>query len=99
MDYETVEMDFATREEAIIWVCKKRVMESPADKTIYKYLVGKWYNAEKTKIHAKRKEERRKSLDLEIKQKGAAGQLVSVAVTLAQMVQDVQERRSDQKPL
>lgn len=80
MDYETVEMDFATREEAIIWVCKKRVMESPADKTIYKYLVGKWYNAEKTKIHAKRKEERRKSLDLEIKQKGAAGQLVSVPV-------------------
>jgi len=80
MDYETVEMDFATREEAIIWVCKKRVMESPADKTIYKYLVGKWYNAEKTKIHAKRKEERRKSLDLEIKQKGAAGQIVSVPV-------------------
>lgn len=80
MDYETVEMDFATREEAIIWVCKKRVMESPADKAIYKYLVGKWYNAEKTKIHAKRKEERRKSLDLEIKQKGAAGQLVSVPV-------------------
>lgn len=80
MDYETVEMDFATREEAIIWVCKKRVMESSADKTIYKYLVGKWYNAEKTKIHAKRKEERRKSLDLEIKQKGAAGQLVSVPV-------------------
>ena len=80
MDYETAEMDFATREEAIIWVCKKRVMESSADKTIYKYLVGKWYNAEKTKIHAKRKEERRKSLDLEIKQKGAAGQLVSVPV-------------------
>ena len=40
MDYETVEMDFATREEAIIWVCKKRVMESPADKTIYKYWIN-----------------------------------------------------------
>ena len=80
MDYKTVEMDFATREEAIIWVCKKRVRESSADKTIYKYLVGKWYNAEKTRIHAKRKEERRKSLDLEIKQKGTAGQLVSVPV-------------------
>lgn len=80
MDYKTVEMDFATREDAIIWVCKNRVRESSADKTIYKYLVGKWYNAEKTRIHAKRKEERRKSLDLEIKQKGTAGQLVSVPV-------------------
>ena len=53
-----------------IWICKKRVKESSADKTIYKYLVGKWYNAEKTRIHAKRKEERRKSLDLAIKKKG-----------------------------
>lgn len=80
MDYKTLEMDFVTREDAIIWVCKKRVKESSVDKTIYKYLVGKWYNAEKTRIHAKRKKERRKSLDLEIKQKGEEGQLVSVPV-------------------
>lgn len=61
-------------------ICKKRVKESSADKTIYKYLVGKWYNAEKTRIHAKRKEERRKSLDLAIKKKGEEGQLVSIPV-------------------
>lgn len=50
MDYKTVEMNFVSREDAIIWICKKRVKESSADKTIYKYLVGKWYNAEKTRI-------------------------------------------------
>lgn len=80
MDYKTVEMNFVSREDAIIWICKKRVKESSADKTIYKYLVGKWYNAEKTRIHAKRKEERRKSLDLAIKKKGEEGQLVSIPV-------------------
>lgn len=80
MDYKTVEMNFVSREDAIIWICKKRVKESSADKTIYKYLVGKWYNAEKARIHAKRKEERRKSLDLAIKKKGEEGQLVSIPV-------------------
>ena len=90
MDYKTVEMNFVSREDAIIWICKKRVKGSSADKTIYKYLVGKWYNAEKTRIHAKRKEERRKSLDLAIKQKGEEGQLVSIPVNRISKVIAVQ---------
>lgn len=90
MDYKTVEMNFVSREDAIIWICKKRVEESSADKTIYKYLVGKWYNAEKTRIHAKRKEERRKSLDLAIEQKGEEGQLVSIPVNRISKVIAVQ---------
>lgn len=27
MDYKTVEMNFVSREDAIIWICKKRVKE------------------------------------------------------------------------
>ena len=71
---------FRRTSTVMYYICKKRVKESSADKTIYKYLVGKWYNAEKTRIHAKRKEERRKSLDLAIKKKGEEGQLVSIPV-------------------
>ena len=90
MDYKTVEMNFVSREDAIIWICKKRVKESSANKTIYKYLVGKWYNAEKKRIHAKQKEKRRKSLDLAIKQKGEEGQLVSIPVNRISKVIAVQ---------
>ena len=80
MEYETVEMDFATREEAIIWVCSQRTENLPIMRPIYKYLVGKWYNAEKEIAHQKRKAEKKKTLELEIETKDESGRVVNIPV-------------------
>ena len=44
--FEVTEKYFASREEAVLWVCRKRVLELSKDRLIYKYLVGKWYAVE-----------------------------------------------------
>ena len=80
IEFEIREMDFATREEAIIWVCSKRVEKLNHPCPIYKYLVGKWYCAEKQLVHQKRKIEKRKTLDLEIETRDETGRIVSIPV-------------------
>lgn len=43
MEYETVEMDFATKDEALLWVCKKHLTAAKPNSTVFRYLLGKRY--------------------------------------------------------
>lgn len=63
IEYETVRMDFATREEAIIWMCKKRMENLTPDDVMYKYLGGRRYACEKIRAQAIRKERRKQELE------------------------------------
>ena len=47
MEYETVEMDFATKDEALLWVCKKHLAAAKPDSTAFRYLLGKRYDFER----------------------------------------------------
>ena len=47
IEYETVEMDFATKDEALLWVCKKHLAAVKPSTTAYRYLLGKRYGYEK----------------------------------------------------
>ena len=46
IEYEVKEMDFATRDEAIIWICRLRIPETKKRSVIRRYLIGKWYKSE-----------------------------------------------------
>ena len=50
MEYETVEMDFATKDEAIFWAARAKVAALPRDSTAYRYLAGKVYLSVKTLV-------------------------------------------------
>lgn len=54
IEYETVEMDFATKDEALLWACKEHLSKARHDRISYKYLVGKRYIMEKKKYKAQR---------------------------------------------
>ena len=43
MEYETEEMDFATKDEALLWVCKKHLATVKPSSTAYRYLLVKRY--------------------------------------------------------
>ena len=43
--FDITEMDFPSQEDAVLWVCRKRALDLPKHRLIYKYLVGKWYKA------------------------------------------------------
>lgn len=43
MEYETVEMDFATKDEVLLWVCKKHLATVKPNSTVFRYLLGKRY--------------------------------------------------------
>ena len=47
IDYSVKEMIFHSKEEAIIYICKKRIPETKRGSAIYKYLIGKEYQNEK----------------------------------------------------
>ena len=47
MEYETVEMDFATKDEALLWVCKKHLAAVKPNSTVFRYLLGKRYVLER----------------------------------------------------
>ena len=47
IEFEVQEMDFTSREEAIIWVCRQRIPDFTIHQPMYRYLVGKWYNCKK----------------------------------------------------
>ena len=60
MEYETVEMDFATRDEALLWTCKKHLATAKPNSAAFRYLLGKRYVFEREmykknpeKIHIK----------------------------------------------
>ena len=46
-DYAVMEMDFPSRDEAIIWACKERVVGTAPGSAINKYLIGKHYQCAK----------------------------------------------------
>lgn len=47
MEYETLEMDFATKDEALLWVCKKHLAAVKPNSTVFRYLLGKRYVLER----------------------------------------------------
>lgn len=47
MEYETVEMDFATKDEALLWACKKRLSTAKPNSVAFRYLLGKRYDLER----------------------------------------------------
>ena len=47
IEYVTVEMDFATKDEALLWVCKKHLATVKPSSIAYRYLLGKRYGYEK----------------------------------------------------
>ncbi len=47
VDYDFREMKFPSEEEAVSWVCRKRIHEYPKHSVPYRYLVGRLYNAQK----------------------------------------------------
>ena len=60
MEYETVEMNFATKDDALLWVCKNHLATVNPNSTVFRYLLGKRYVLEREmykknpeKIHIK----------------------------------------------
>ena len=47
IEFSVKEMDFPSEEEAISWVCRRRIPENPKHSIPYRYLVGRYYNAQK----------------------------------------------------
>ncbi|MBQ6480918.1 MAG: hypothetical protein IJI45_07365 [Anaerolineaceae bacterium] len=47
IEYEIQEMDFTSREEAVIWVCRERLATLDKYSPMFRYLVGKWYICKK----------------------------------------------------
>ena len=47
MEYETEEMNFATKEEALLWVCKKHLFTAKPNSVAFRYLLGKRYDLER----------------------------------------------------
>ena len=83
IEYETVRMEFATREEAIIWVCKKRMEALTPDDVMYKYLGGRRYACEKIKAQAIRKERRKQELETGIQPNTGTAPSGRVSIPLA----------------
>lgn len=47
MEYETVEMDLATKDEALLWACKERLATAKHNSAAFRYLLGKRYVLER----------------------------------------------------
>ena len=47
MEYETVEMDFSTKDDALLWACKKRLSTAKPNSATFRYLLGKRYILER----------------------------------------------------
>ena len=47
MEYETVEMNFATKDDALLWVCKNHLVTVNPNSTVFRYLLGKRYVLER----------------------------------------------------
>jgi len=55
IDFEIEEMEFEDINEAAIWVCSHRIAQYDKKSTTYQYLIGKWYDIQKTVNSEKRK--------------------------------------------
>ena len=47
MEYETGEMNFATKDDALLWVCKNHLATVNPNSTVFRYLLGKRYVLER----------------------------------------------------
>ena len=56
IDYSVEEKEFPSKEEAISWVCRQRIMDYSPLTAAYRYLVGKLYIEQKTIYRAIRKQ-------------------------------------------
>ena len=55
VDFEVENINFPSRDDAIIWACQKRIPETERGSAIYKYLIGKEYQSQKRIVRMKRK--------------------------------------------
>lgn len=80
IEFEIREMDFPSREEAVIWVCRERMKGLPVESVMYRYLGGRRYACEKKKYQAIRKERRRQEMETGVAQdaEGLPGGRVSI---------------------
>ena len=80
IEFEVQEMDFPTREEAVIWVCRERMKSLPIESVMYRYLGGRRYACEKKRYQNIRKERRKLELETGIAQsaEGLPGGRVSI---------------------
>ena len=80
IEFQVQEMDFPTREEAIIWVCRERMKNLPVESVMYRYLGGRRYACEKKRYQNIRKERRKLELETGIAQsaEGLPGGRVSI---------------------
>ncbi len=47
LPYESRDMDFGSEDDAVIWACKRRIGNFDKDNRYHRYLIGKWYIAQK----------------------------------------------------
>lgn len=47
IDYEIRELEFDSREEAVIWICRERAKGLDIHSPMFRYLIGKWYLCKK----------------------------------------------------
>ena len=47
IEYETVEMDFADKDEALLWACKEHLSKAKPNSAAFRYLLGKRYVLER----------------------------------------------------
>ena len=82
IEFEVREMDFSTREEAVIWVCRERMKGLPVESVMYRSLGGRLYACEKKRYQAIRKERRRQEMETGIAQdtEGLPGGRVSISL-------------------
>ena len=68
IEFETTEIEVATKEEAIIWVCRERMKNLPIESVMYRYLGGRRYACEKKKCQALRKVRRKLEFETGVSQ-------------------------------
>ena len=90
IEYDVREMEFASQEEAIIWICKRRIEGLNKRSDMYRYLIGNWYNAQK----ALNKEKRRQGDGIEQNPEYVKSKRNSVWDTCARMADEVGINRS-----
>ena len=83
IEFEVQEMDFPTREEAIIWVCRERMKNLPVESVMYRYLGGRRYVCEKKKYQKLRKERRKLEFETGVSQSIAGLPEGRVSIPLA----------------
>lgn len=75
MDYETREMSFPTRDEAIFWTARTKIENVQRESAAYRYLAGKVYLSAKALVHTHQWENVSKSEQINLSVKDCGGRI------------------------